>query len=225
MVLNIKTVVIISAIFIIALCFYLYFYVYHEKFTSLNSCCGPITENGMKLAKILDSMDVEHNWTAGKHIDWITGKPDKPDDYKGPETATHCSAFAAAVGYKLNVYMLRPPEHPQELLSNAQVKWFRSSDGICNDWSNVNSFLDAQTLANQGSLVVIVYENPNPKKPGHIVVVRPSTKTHDELKKHGPQVIEATNINRKSYPAYKSFNAHPGAWPNNILMYSHDVKY
>src|ERR1700723_1640233 len=80
------------------------------------SCCGAITPEGYRLADIIDSMHVEELWQAHEHVDWETGKPDKAANYEGPGKATHCSAFSAALGERLNVYMLRPPDHSQILL-------------------------------------------------------------------------------------------------------------
>src|SRR5438445_12263218 len=74
----------------------------------------------------LRRMNVESLWLAHEHVNWETGEPDKGEDYTGPGRSTHCSAFAAAVGKRLGVYMLRPPEHGQILLANAQAAWFRS---------------------------------------------------------------------------------------------------
>jgi hypothetical protein len=67
---------------------------------------------------VLDGMKVESLWLAREHVNWETGEPDKGQDYAGPGRSTHCSAFAAAVGERLGVYMLRPPEHGQILLAN-----------------------------------------------------------------------------------------------------------
>jgi len=81
----------------------------------------------------------------------------------------------------------------------------------------------AQEFANQGKLVVISYANPNPERPGHIVIVRPSTKSVAQLAVEGPQVIQAATYNRASSPAATSFHAHPGAWPNEVRVFVHDV--
>ncbi|HZU87620.1 MAG TPA: hypothetical protein VE993_00040, partial [Stellaceae bacterium] len=36
-------------------------------------CCGIITTDGQRLAKVLDSTGVDHLWPAGWHVDWKTG--------------------------------------------------------------------------------------------------------------------------------------------------------
>jgi len=39
----------------------------------------------------------------------------------------------------------------------------------------------------------------------------------------GPDVIQAATHNRADYPAAKSFNAHPGAWPSGVKIFAHTV--
>ena len=184
-------------------------------------CCGPITPAGKALEAVLDGMDVEHRWLARQHVDWRTGLPDRAPDYSGRARATHCSAFAAAVGLQLGIYLLRPPEHGQELLASAQTAWLASPDAARQGWRPVDTVEEAQTLANQGEMVVLSYANPDPRRPGHIVVVRPSLKSAAELDAEGPQVIEAATRNRASYPAALAFAAHPGAWPDAVQAFAH----
>ena len=186
-------------------------------------CCGLITPDGEKLDRLLDSMDVEHRWLAHYHINWETGEPDQPANSTGPGRATHCSAFAAAVGARLGVYMLRPPAHRQVLLASAQTRWFGSPEARSAGWRPVAGMQEAQRLANRGQLVVISFESPNPHKPGHIVVVRPSLKSAAALAVEGPQVIQAATHNRASAPAAQSFKAHPGAWPEKVKVFTHEV--
>jgi hypothetical protein len=183
-------------------------------------CCGQITAAGQRLASVLDGMHVEILWLAHERVDWKTGKPDPGEP---PTTSTHCSAFAAAVGLRLGVYMLRPPEHGQLLLASAQTQWFNSSGGKSAGWRPVATMQAAQEFANEGKLVVISYANPDPQRPGHIVIVRPSTKSAAQLAVEGPQVIQAATYNRASSPAATSFREHPGAWPNGVRVFVHDV--
>jgi hypothetical protein len=192
------------------------------------SCCGAITPAGYRLATMLDSMDVEHNWLAHEHVDWETGKSDRPADFKGHDMATHCSAFAAAVGERLDIYMLRPPDHPQTLLASAQAEWFHGHDGVRKGWLPLEGpghEQRAQELANQGNLAVIVYESPDPHKPGHIAIVRPSEKSADALRTEGPQIAQAGAQNHNSSIAALSFTHHPGAWPNGVRYYWHPVDW
>jgi hypothetical protein len=192
------------------------------------ACCGVITANGNRLAELIDSMNVEKLWQAHAHVDWETGEEDRPTDYVGPGRATHCSAFAAAVGERLHVYMLRPPDHSQIFLASAQARWFESKKGANGGWHPLEGPRHeqrAQELANQGSLVVIVYENPDPHRPGHIVIVRPSEKSAEALRREGPQIAEAGTRNYDSTVAADAFVHHAGAWPDGVHYYWHPVNW
>jgi hypothetical protein len=184
------------------------------------SCCGPITDQGRRLVTVLDGMNVESLWLAHEHVNWKTGEPDKGEDYTGPGRSTHCSAFAAAVGYRLGVYMLRPPEHGQILLANAQAEWFRSL-GVQSGWRSVSGAQDAQSLANSGNLVVVVSENPDPHRPGHIAIVRPAHRPTRLLEENGPEITQAGQRNYTKTSTKVGFLAHPGAWPGAVLFYAH----
>lgn len=187
------------------------------------SCCGPITPAGLKLRQLLDDSRVERLWLNHRHVNWETGEADKPASYVGPGRHTHCSAFAAAIGARLNIYMLRPPEHGQSLLASAQTAWFSSSAGKNAGWYPVEGALQAQTRANQGSLVVITYASPHPKRPGHIAIVRPSLKSLPELLEQGPQITQAGLHNAADWFAAAGFAAHPGAWPDGVRYFAHDI--
>jgi hypothetical protein len=186
-------------------------------------CCGPIAAAGARLAQVLDGMNVEALWMAREHVDWDTGLPDRDADYEGPGRATHCSAFAAAAGKRLGVYLLRPPEHGQILLANAQARWFGSDAGAARGWRATTGPDEAQRLANQGELVVIVYESPRAAKPGHIVIVRPSLKPAAALARDGPEIIQAGTHNHSDWTARQAFGGHPGAWPDHVLYFAHGV--
>ena len=193
-----------------------------------SSCCGLITANGQKLASLLDGMHVDQLWQPHVHIDWENGEQDRPADYTGPGRSSHCSAFAAAVGERLHIYMLRPPDHSQIFLASAQAEWFHSPQGVQDGWQPLDGpdrEKEAQELANEGNLVTIVYENPNPHVPGHIVIVRPSEKSSAALENEGPQIIQAGAENHTSFVAAQAFNHHPGAWPNGVHYYWHKVNW
>jgi hypothetical protein len=190
-----------------------------------SSCCGPISAAGHRLETVLDGMDVESCWLAHEHVNWETGRPDKGEDYEGPGRSTHCSAFAAAVGKRLGVYMLRPPEHGQILLANAQAEWFHTERGVASGWRPVPGAQQAQVLANKGNLVVIVFESPNPHKPGHIAVVRPSTRSQRLLDENGPLIIQAGQKNYVHTSAKVGFQLHAGAWPDGVRYYMHAVEF
>ncbi|HUA59729.1 MAG TPA: hypothetical protein VML19_13305 [Verrucomicrobiae bacterium] len=190
---------------------------------SADPCCGPVTESGRRLLSVLDAMNVESLWLAHQHINWETGEPDKGDDYAGPAQSTHCSAFAAAVGKRLGVYLLRPPEHGQVLLANAQAEWFRSPAGRQGGWQSVSSAHDAQSLANRGHLVVVVFESPDSHRPGHIAIVRPADRSARLLEENGPEITQAGQKNYTKTSTKVGFQAHAGAWPGGVLYYSHPI--
>ncbi|MCI3132192.1 hypothetical protein [Phenylobacterium aquaticum] len=189
--------------------------------TALAQAVPPVSPAGARLAALLDGMDVEHLWRADLHVNWETGQPDRAADYEGPGKATHCSAFAAAVGQRMGVYMLRPPQHGQVLLASAQAAWFASGPGRQAGWRPLSGPVAAQAAANVGQLTVMVYASPNPHKPGHIVVVRPAVRTVAELEQQGPQITQAGQHNYSSTVAAIGFAGHPGAWPNGVRYYTH----
>ena len=193
--------------------------------TNNQPCCGPITAEGRRLLTVLDSMDVEHKWLAHEHVNWLSGEADRPANYTGLDRATHCSAFAAAVGYRLGVYILRPPEHPQQLLASAQGEWLAADAGRAAGWTLISDAVHAQHLANMGAFVVVDYVSPDPHTPGHIAIIRPSEKTAAELAQDGPDVTQAGATNRTRWVAAHSFDHHPGAWPNNVRYFSHPVQW
>jgi hypothetical protein len=168
-------------------------------------------------------MNVESLWLPHEHVNWETGEPDKGADYAGPGTSTHCSAFAAAVGKRLGVYMLRPPEHGQVLLANAQAEWFRSPAGKQGGWRSVTDALEAQSLANRGTLTVVVFESPDPHKPGHVAIVRPALRPLRLLQENGPEITQAGSKNHTKTSTKAGFSAHPGAWPGGVLYYAHTI--
>ena len=187
------------------------------------SCCGAITPAGERLAATLDSMNVESLWLAHEHVNWETGEPDRGADDEGPGNHTHCSAFAAAAAKRLGVYLLRPPEHGQVLLANAQALWLGSAAAQKSGWQRVSSMREAQRLANHGNLVLVLFQNPDKHVPGHIAIVRPSAKTLTALQENGPQIIQAGNHNHASTTVRIGFLNHPGAWPDGVLYYVHSL--
>jgi hypothetical protein len=184
---------------------------------------GQITHDGRELARKLDSYQVESHWPAGVHVDWRTGMPDgKPEKTEGKHT--HCSAFVASAAEQLGIYILRPPEHSQVLLANAQYDWLASKEAVKKGWRRLNGPDEAQDAANHGELVVASYHNLHDDKPGHIAIIRPADKSHKEIALEGPQVTQAGGHNYSSAPLKQGFAGHPSAWKNNeILYYSHPV--
>lgn len=63
---------------------------------------APVSTEAERLAKQIDSLDVENHWPAGEHVKWETGIPDgKPE--KTPGKHTHCSAFVAAAAKNVGI--------------------------------------------------------------------------------------------------------------------------
>ena len=183
----------------------------------------PVSSAGHYLEQTLESFDVEHHWPAGVHVNWETGNPDGRQE-RPPGNHTHCSAFVAAVAKRLNIYILRPPEHGQVLLANAQHEWL-AVDGVAHGWNEILGPIEAQASANRGELVVATYRNHNDNKPGHIAIVRPSSKSIAAIRIEGPEITQAGGTNYKSTSLVKGFAGHPAAWGRSeIRYYAHIVK-
>jgi hypothetical protein len=182
-----------------------------------------ITPQAQALMKVLDAMDVEGKWIAGEHVYWETGLPTGVPE-TSPGKHTHCSAFAAAAAKNLGVYILRPPEHGQKLLANAQNEWL-AEEGAARGWVKLANAGEAQAAANRGLLVVASYHNHHDDRPGHIAIVRPGNKTTEQIAAEGPDVIQAGSVNKTSISIRDGFAGHPAAWRDHeIVYYAHDVK-
>jgi hypothetical protein len=171
-----------------------------------------VDTDGIKLRQFYLNQNVENLWPAGQHVNWETGEPDNPNATKGIKT--HCSAFVASVCKQKGIYILRPPEHKTGLLANAQFDWLFSGDAFKKGWRQIkDSMYDkAQELANIGLVVVAVYKNPNPEKPGHIALVMPVEKSTGDLYKEGPTLIQAGRINKNYISLKDGFKNHISDW-------------
>jgi len=180
--------------------------------------------NGARLSRFLDATHVEERWQAGVHVAWETGLPDgKPETSEGRHT--HCSAFVAAVAKQLGIYILRPPEHGQMLLANAQYDWLAGA-GATRGWRFVPTGAQAQEAANGGELVVATYRNHRDDKPGHIAIVRPSTKSLRQIETDGPEITQAGGTNYLSTSLKRGFAGHPAAWDNaEVRYYAHAIDW
>jgi hypothetical protein len=189
-------------------------------FTASLFAAGDITPEAQHLVAVLDSMHVEEHWIAGAIVDWRTGDPTgKAIAHNGKHT--HCSQFTAAACEKLGIYILRPPEHSAVLLANAQFDWL-PNEGSAAGWTPVADGVAAQDLANRGQVVVAVCQNSDPKKSGHIAIVRPGKKTPQQIAAEGPDVIQAGGTNFNSTSLKRGFANHPQAFPNGeIRFYAH----
>lgn len=183
-----------------------------------------ITEKGRALSAFLDTRDVEHLWLSKHYVDWKSGKQDETREVTDGKSHTHCSAFAASTAMKLGIYILRPPDHSATLLANAQYEWLRDK-GSEKGWMLVDSGARAQKDANEGLLVIAVYESPDPKKSGHIAIVRPSEKSAAKIQEEGPQIVQAGADNFVSASLKDGFRHHKGAFEKKeIAFYAHAIE-
>lgn len=192
---------------------------------------------GPRLTEFLDGLPLTTRWIHHHRVVWQTGQQDAPEG-QGPEAETHCSAFIAAVALMLDIYLLRPPHHGQELLANAQATWlagegtYPGPTAAESGWTALGSSGDAGALkaavdaANSGQLVVGVYKAPSVRKsdgklhavPGHTCIVRPQSAT--AFGDDGPRVMCAADVNKTDAPMRTAFQAHPEAWPDRIGLYA-----
>ncbi|HBC87282.1 MAG TPA: hypothetical protein DCZ94_10030 [Lentisphaeria bacterium] len=202
------------------------------------SAQAKITDKGQQLSKFLDGLQVDKKWLASvEKIDWQTGefstKTDPPKDPRDPaakngntpaidkKLRTHSSSFVAAACEKLGIYILKPAGQPSCLLSNAQYDWLLSA-GAEKGWTQLLLPNEAQDLANQGNIVVAVWKNLDPEKPGHIVIVRPCEKNDSQITNEGPDIIQAGTRNYNSTTLKEGFKTYKGAFDNSeILFFSH----
>ena len=187
--------------------------------TEMEPCCGPISAAGARVLEMLDQADVEHLWLSHQRVNWETGEPEA----NAPVYSSHCSAFAAAISKRLNVYMLRPPEHSPVLLASAQTAWFGRDEGKRAGWYQLKNASQAQAMSNAGELVVVSYESPDPKKPGHIAIVRPSLKTAAALAVDGPEITQAGGKNYTDSNVRTGFKHHADAAPNGVRYFGHSI--
>jgi hypothetical protein len=192
---------------------------------------GPINDGGDRLRVFLDGTHVETRWIADYHVIWQTGQRNGPAE-GDPAHHTHCSAYVAAAALYLDIYVLRPPNHKQLQLANAQVIWLGGGGddpgptSSASGWSALGKSGDAGVLdaavtaANLGKLVVAGYFQPltEQSKAGHIVVIRPQDSFPSD---DGPQVVTAGVKNFKSASMRYAFGDHPLAWPNEIQLFVH----
>ncbi len=185
----------------------------------------PIEKKGDDLKSFYLSLDVENLWLAGSHINWETGVADKPDATSGNHT--HCSAFAAAACKKLDIYLLRPPEHKQILLANGQYDWLPTQAAINAGWKPVtgnNLYEVSQTLANKGFMVIAVCKNPDSTKPGHVALVMPSETIKEKLSETGPTLIMAGTHNHNKVSLKAGFKSHLTEWPEHTIAFYYNTK-
>jgi hypothetical protein len=187
-----------------------------------SAAAAEVSTAAQQVFATIDALNVEQHWPAGVHVHWETGTPDgKPELSAGKHT--HCSAFVAAAAKKLGIYILRPPEHAQILLANAQFDWLER-EGTQKGWQPIRDAVEAQTYANNGYFVVATYKNHHDDKPGHIAIVRPGSKTAAQIRAEGPEVTQAGGTNYRDTSLQRGFAGHPSAWAQHeVRFYAHAV--
>lgn len=133
-------------------------------------------------------------------------------------TASHCSAFAAAVACVLDVYLLRQPDASDLNLANNQAVWLVTNHNC--GWYAIPRSTDAQHLANVGELVVASLKEDVGS--GHIAVLRPSAKSDAEILADGPQECQSGVHNYNSVTVKTGFALHDDAL-GRVLYYGHAV--
>jgi hypothetical protein len=177
-----------------------------------------ISPQGYALAAFLDSLMVEKYWLNGVSVNWLTGSSALPGGKNMTAgSASHCSAFAAAVADLLGIYILRQPDASDLGLANNQSVWLSTNQS---GWS-LQNMTNAQALANLGQLVVASYYNPVPNASGHIAVLRPSTKSVYDILANGPEECQSGIYNHNDTDVSTGFGAPP--FPDDVLYYSHPV--
>jgi hypothetical protein len=193
---------------------------------------GDVTAAGQRLTRLLNDMNVDGLWLAGYPIEWRTGQIIGPAETT-PGGHTHCSAFAAAVAERLGIYILRPPEHGQMWLANAQEQWLSGADGgqlsaRAAGWSRIGYLRDpgasdrAVGAANSGHLVVASYFQPpvdGRQRSGHIAIIRPSDKPLDRIRENGPDVTQAGGRNWLRVAMREGFASHRAGWNEGTIEY------
>ena len=184
---------------------------------------------GPRMTEFLERIPVETRWLAGHHITWTTGQQDRADGV-APETASHCSAFVAAVALALDLYVLRPPNASQELLTNKQYDWLNGKQfppaptAQASNWQalglsgGAGVLAQAVSRANAGQLVLAAFASADRHKPGHICIVRPQDWSEDSGSP--PLVMSAGTKNYCKIDMKIAFEQHAGAWPSAVALFA-----
>jgi hypothetical protein len=109
------------------------------------------------------------------------------------------------------------------MLANAQYDWL-DGEGRREGWTPVATGREAQQFANRGCLVVAVYKESDPKRPGHIAIVRPNAKSEAKIHEEGPQIIQAGRDNHASTSLKEGFKHHRAAFRDDqIRFFAHPI--
>jgi hypothetical protein len=125
----------------------------------------------------------------------------------------------------LGIYILRPPEHGQILLANAQYDWLQTAEARKNGWTAVTNsnriylYTQVQKLANAGRLVIAIIKSSDDSKPGHAALIMPKEIDEDKLIESGPVLIMAGTHNFNFISLKNGFKSHIANWPENEIMF------
>jgi hypothetical protein len=176
---------------------------------------SPITDQGKKLDKALDELDVEHHWLREERQKTDdNGKPlTKPNGKPVSFTVTHCDAFVKAACDKLGAPLITGKGYGH---ANQQYDWLLGK-GKEKGWKEIEA-VEAQSLANQGKVVVAAFKNVDGGH-GHVAIVRPSGKNKESINKDGPQISQAGWDNYRSTTTAQGFDHHRGAWEKGKIKF------
>ncbi len=166
--------------------------------TASVSNASELTQKGFALQRFLSDQRVDQLWLPKQYVEWKTGATLFPSEEEVssqhlPKTS-HCSAYVAAVALKLEVPMLNPDNSPDGniLLANHQNAWLNSPEAALLGWAPT-SYIEAETLADEGELVIASIPGANPyRNPGHIAIVVPDESlSFTQILITGPTITQA----------------------------------
>jgi hypothetical protein len=177
-----------------------------------------LSDDGHKLANILNSLDVENFWLQNRFIDWYSGKEINSEEKKICKNNnynsyyTHCSSFVKSVCFRNNIEMYGPPDIETEGLANKQYDWLELH-GKKYGWIKINNIkniqydceIQAQKKANLGYLVLMLFKNKNDQNKGHIAVVKPENITESNVKINGCKICNVGICNLSSVNSHICF--------------------
>ena len=191
--------------------------------------------SGPRLLEFLDGLPVTTRWLSGHHVVWQTGQQNVLQG-GGPAAETHCSAFVAAVALMLDIYLLRPPNHGQEFLADAQADWLNGTGDAPGPTAKGTGWIVLGTAdivaakaaaaerAGRGQLVLAIYHappDPGTGQPvsGHVCIVLTQQPPQDDQ-----STLNVMSVGEHNWPKVEietAFRDHPLAWPSRVHFYAH----
>ncbi len=142
------------------------------------------------------------------------------------DKSTYCNIFAwdvmSAMNVKLphwvknNVPASSTTKGATELNANATYNWLKNY-GTKYGWKKISAY-EAQQRANKGYPTVAIWKNPNAKRSGHVMVVRPEYKNYKYSSSKGPVIAQAGSKNL-NYTYVKSIM---GSSSNDVAYYTNN---